>query len=133
MKKLIVLVTFISVSLAVGYRMYAGGGDSFAGGMAGGMFGGLLGGTIASSANRGSVDDGGSRRAINKIYDEIDRLRNAVRKDLEGLNNKLDKAIARITNLESKHNRMKAKIDKKKEKKKRKRENKAKKARAVND
>ncbi len=108
MKKLIVLVTFISVSLAVGYRMHAGGGDSFAGGMAGGMFGGLLGGTIASNANRGSVDDGGSRRAINKIYDEIDRLRNAVRKDLEGLNNKLDK-------------------------KKRKRENKAKKAQAVND
>ena len=97
MKKLLGM-TFVSIVLLSGLQLHAGrGGDSFAGGMAGGMFGGLIGGSIASSANRSSGDDGGSfRRAISKVYDEIDRLREAVKSDLEGLNNKLDDAWSQI-------------------------------------
>jgi hypothetical protein len=99
MKKLIVISVFAVMSLAACYRIYArGGGDSFAGGMAGGMFGGLLGGTIASSANRSS-DDGGSHRAVRNLREEMDDLRRAVKADLEGLNNKIDKIWREVKQL----------------------------------
>lgn len=98
MKRLLVIGLFIGISLAAGYRIYARGGDSFAGGMAGGMFGGLLGGTIASSANRGS-DDGGSNRAVRNLRDEMDDLRRAIKADLEGLNDKIDKIWREVKQL----------------------------------
>lgn len=89
MKKLIVIGVFAVMSLAACYRIYARGGDSFAGGMAGGMFGGLIGGSIASNANRSGGDDG-SYRAMSNLRQEMDDLRRAVKADLEGLNDKLD-------------------------------------------
>lgn len=90
MKKLIVIGMFITLSLAACYRIYARGGDAFAGGMAGGMFGGLIGGSIASNANRSNCGDGGSSQAVRSLREEIDSLRRAVKADLEGLNSKQD-------------------------------------------
>lgn len=91
MKKLLGMI-LVGIAFLSGLQLHAGhGGDAFAGSMLGGTFGGLLGGTIASSAQRGGSDDGGiSRRAIDRVHDEIDRLREAVKRDLEGLSDKID-------------------------------------------
>lgn len=69
-----------------------GGGDAFVGGLAGGTFGGLLGGAVARSSAPETVvvrssDDGRGREALRAV----DRLEDAVRKDLRTLKDKIDR------------------------------------------
>lgn len=106
MKKIIVIGMFIALSFAACYRIYARGGDSFAGGMAGGMFGGLIGGSIASNANRSNCGDEGSSKAVRSLREEIDSLRRAVKADLEGLNSKQDEMKKEIKQLKKKLSRI---------------------------
>ncbi len=91
MKKLLIQVMFV-FALLCSQNAFAGrGGNAFAGGFVGGTFGGLLGSAMTSNARSSSGgDDSVSRRAIRKVYEEIDDLKLAVKKDLEGLSSRIE-------------------------------------------